>query len=280
MSELHPTNESYDEMTRLEELLADQALFGLDLSEQAELERLSAETSDSLDAYDLSAAKIFLAQADHSHQPSVALRERIMQSAPQNQAPQIKNVPASVAEQSASKPETYRSSITWGGLLAAMAASLFLGIYLGTPKPPKGTDLIQARAALIEEKQETVTVDWSATDDPSAIGIEGTDREQLDWGDVVWNDKTQTGYMRFRGLAANDPSVEQYQLWIFDSERDDAHPVDGGVFNISSDIDGNQVVEIDPKLPITKAVMFAITIEKPGGVVVSDRSRLPLLAKL
>ena len=37
---------------------------------------------------------------------------------------------------------------------------------------------------------------------------------------------------------------------------------------------------IEAKLPVSNAVMFAITVERPGGVVVSDRSRLPLLAKV
>ena len=38
------------------------------------------------------------------------------------------------------------------------------------------------------------------------------------------------------------------------------------------------LIPIDARLPITKATLFAITVEKPGGVVVSDRKRLPLLA--
>jgi hypothetical protein len=33
-------------------------------------------------------------------------------------------------------------------------------------------------------------------------------------------------------------------------------------------------------LPIAKPTLFAITVERPGGVVVSDRSRLPLLASV
>ena len=38
------------------------------------------------------------------------------------------------------------------------------------------------------------------------------------------------------------------------------------------------LIPIDSRLPISKATLFAITVEKPGGVVVSDRKRLPLLA--
>ena len=118
-------------------------------------------------------------------------------------------------------------------------------------------------------------VAWGAQSDASLDeGLKGDSA----YGDVVWSDATQTGYMRFRGLKANDPAVEQYQLWVFDAERDDKHPVDGGVFDIPAGVD-EAIVPIDAKLPVSKAVLFAITVERPGGVVVSDRSRLPLLAE-
>jgi anti-sigma-K factor RskA len=94
---------------------------------------------------------------------------------------------------------------------------------------------------------------------------------------VIWSDKLQRGVMEFSGLEANDPKQNQYQLWIFDADRPEATPVDGGVFDIPA---GKKevLIPIDARLPITKATLFAITVEKPGGVVVSDRKRLPLLA--
>jgi anti-sigma-K factor RskA len=66
-------------------------------------------------------------------------------------------------------------------------------------------------------------------------------------------------------------------LWIFDPERDEK-PIDGGVFDV--DKEGEVLIPIHAKLPVGKPTLFAITVEKPGGVVVSDRSRLPLLAKV
>ncbi|MEL6545551.1 MAG: hypothetical protein AAFQ82_13050, partial [Myxococcota bacterium] len=58
--------------------------------------------------------------------------------------------------------------------------------------------------------------------------------------------------------------------------RNEAHPVDGGVF----DSDGGEVlVPIDPRVPVGEATLFAITLEKPGGVVVSTRERLVLVAQ-
>jgi hypothetical protein len=53
------------------------------------------------------------------------------------------------------------------------------------------------------------------------------------------------------------------------------------VFDVAgTDADGEVCVPIDARLPIGKPTLFAITVEKPGGVVVSKRDRLPLLAKV
>jgi hypothetical protein len=54
--------------------------------------------------------------------------------------------------------------------------------------------------------------------------------------------------------------------------------LDGGVFDIPTT--GEVIVPINAKLQVREPFMFAITIEKPGGVVVSSRERLPLLAKV
>lgn len=98
-------------------------------------------------------------------------------------------------------------------------------------------------------------------------------------GGVAWDDELNEGFMQIAGLAANDPSVEQYQLWIFrtDDPGTEPHPVDGGVFDVTSS--GEVIVPIDAKLNVGHAGIFAVTVEKPGGVVVSDRSGLMILAK-
>ena len=126
------------------------------------------------------------------------------------------------------------------------------------------------RLAKLESEGDSIRVDWAPNGDGDISGF------------VVWNDRLQKGYMAFDRLAPNDPAVEQYQLWIFDATRDDERPVDGGVFDVdlagAEQVDGRTVVEVDAKLPIGHAKMFALTIERPGGVVVSGRERLPGLA--
>jgi anti-sigma-K factor RskA len=84
------------------------------------------------------------------------------------------------------------------------------------------------------------------------------------------------GYLRLRGLPINNPRQEQYQLWIFDSARGDQYPVDGGVFNMPA-YAKEIVIPIVAKLTVHQATMFAVTIEQPGGVVVSSRERVVVI---
>jgi len=91
-------------------------------------------------------------------------------------------------------------------------------------------------------------------------------------GDIIWTDQGQKGFIKITGLPMNNPTQNQYQVWIVDPLKYE-QPVDGGVFDITQ-IDKPVIIPINPKLPISKAVGFAITLEQPGGVVVSNQ---PLL---
>jgi anti-sigma-K factor RskA len=99
-------------------------------------------------------------------------------------------------------------------------------------------------------------------------------------GRCEWSDAEQRGFLVFSGLPRNAPDSEQYQLWII--VRDQEHPIDGGVFDAlaAEGGGGDLVVPVTAKLPVSGPTAFAVTIEKKGGVVVSDRSRLVLLASL
>ncbi|CAM2010458.1 anti-sigma factor [Acanthopleuribacter pedis] len=127
---------------------------------------------------------------------------------------------------------------------------------------------LEQRQQLLASTDAT-TLPWQATPDQTATGASG---------DVVWSGDAQEGYMRIQGLAANDPSTYQYQLWIFDEEGDERFPVDGGVFDMPAG-DGEVIIPIDAKIGVKKPALYAITIEKPGGVVVSGRERIVLVAK-
>lgn len=89
-------------------------------------------------------------------------------------------------------------------------------------------------------------------------------------GDIVWSNKSQKGFIKISGMPINDPLQKQYQIWIIDPIKY-KQPVDGGVFNIKI-VGKDIIIPINPKLPISNAKGFAITIEQPGGVVVSSQN--------
>ena len=151
-----------------------------------------------------------------------------------------------------------------------MAASIALALCIWLPSRREWVaSLEEQRATLIASSPDILRSKWEATAPDTKPGTE--------FGEVVWSTASQKGFMTIRGLPANDATKEQYQLWIIDPSRDDK-PVDGGVFDITKD--GESVVAIQAKLRVDKPTVFAITVEKPGGVVVSDQKRLPLLAKI
>jgi len=155
---------------------------------------------------------------------------------------------------------------TWLAIAASLLVGFGLWMAKGAQTPPS---LSEQRATLLASGHALVRSTWSAGGDASGAAVQG---------DVVWDPQTQTGFMRFVGLRANSPSQEQYQLWIFDAERDERYPVDGGVFDISST--GEVIVPIDARLHVSNVTLFAVTVEKPGGVVVSSRERIAALAKI
>ena len=131
------------------------------------------------------------------------------------------------------------------------------------PAPPTPAE---EREALLA-KSDSLKIPLAATKDPAAAGVTG---------DVVWDPVTQRGFLHFTGLAANDPAVHQYQIWIFDAGRDKRYPVDGGVFDVPANT-AEVVVPIRAELMVRKPAAFAVTVEKPGGVVVSGREHVVAL---
>lgn len=150
---------------------------------------------------------------------------------------------------------------------AAAAASLTLAATSSWPivrdalrAPPAGNDFLASHPAALR-------AGWTAGDDDHIIAPVA--------GEVRFDPATGEGELVIEGLAQNDPAREQYQLWIFDASRDERFPVDGGVFDIAGA--GRAVVPVRAKLPVDRPVLFAVTIERPGGTVVSER-RIALTA--
>lgn len=186
---------------------------------------------------------------------------------------------ASAPTATATSAPTRRSFAVWGGWLAAAA---MLALWARGPASPPAVvaatpSATAASAAASWVRDSLIAVDsaitriaWAPTADSTALGASG---------DVVWSTRAQRGVMRLIGLKSNDVKRWQYQLWIFDKTRDQRYPVDGGVFDVPAGAT-EVFVPINARVPVGSAVMFAVTVEAPGGVVVSTRERVALLAAL
>ena len=258
---------------RFEDLVAGFVLGDLSFEEMAAIESLDQNRfASEVEKTDLAASKIFLTLDGNSGEElPLSLRELILA-----QAIQGSSKPSFVTNQKINGADPtssvgLRELASW---FVAIAASVLVFATWLPSWSNRGSNSVtlasaeQLRENLMANALDVVRVAWQKPTDTEVDGLQG---------DIVWSSKSQEGYMRFKTLAKNNPTVEQYQLWIFDPERDEK-PIDGGVFDI--DKEGEVVVPIRAKLPVGKPTLFAITVEKPGGVVVSDRSRLPLLAKV
>ena len=295
MSESGPHNLPDDALV---DLLVKQVTEGLSPAEQRELDVLdSAAASDYLRDFERAAAAISLAGTTWVPPPAAliaSLEQRaerhfaaegdaraVAASAPPAATAEVTDLTAARMRAAERAPPAGRRGVT--GWLAA-AACLVLAVvgWLRTPpaaappelvqtapvvapppQPPAPPPLVpptpaEARLALLANT-DAVKVTLGPTKDPAAAGVTG---------DVVWDPATQIGYLHFVGLATNDPRMRQYQIWIFDGKRDKRYPVDGGVFDVPADTN-EVVIPIHAALPISLAKAFAVTVEKPGGVVVS-----------
>jgi len=280
------------DMNRLAELLADDTLGELDAAEARDFAALG-QRFPGIDGkpFDNAASllQVALMESEGIIEPmpasvrakaESAMREAA-RHAPSSATPSRSTEPklAIAGGSSPTNPPAYTRPAWLGWAVAAALLLIAATAWITRPTAPTGMAPPVATGPSIEERLESlinaapedlVRIAWTvAGEDPTAANYRA--------GEVVWSDARNEGYMVFEGLAANNPSDEQYQLWIFDATRNDAHPVDGGVFNIAS-ADQRIVVPIDPRVPVREAALFAITVEQPGGVVVSSRERLPLVA--
>jgi hypothetical protein len=275
-----------EENEKVLDLLCDKFIYGLSEEEARQLEELGYDTSEA-ESIELTIAMLSMADLDAEEQMPAALQQKLEASAAQFSA---QMAPAALAEPDEA-PVPQREIVLsggggsswfgWLGWATAAAASVALAVTLFMPRggdnragvstpPPtpiqeERSNPAQERERLIESAQQLVRAEWA----------KGNVKEVEVAGDVVWSDEKQTGYMRFRGLPKNDPGKETYQLWIFDETQSEKTPIDGGVFDVSAD--GEVIVPIDPKLKAKNPKAFAVTVEKPGGVVVSDRKRIVAL---
>jgi hypothetical protein len=262
---------------RFLDLLAARATEGLGPEEQAELERLLRQVPD-VQPNELEPAAVAVelaATAGRTLEPMPEdLASKIQQHAVQyfgfKLAPEAPAPTADVLAFPAPATPARRRGGFWLGLAASLATAS-LGWWFGrsggpVPQPLRSLSSIELAQAAAAQPD---SLSW-AFEAPGGANPALT-------GKVAWNGRLQAGLMRFRGLPANDPTREQYQLWIFDEAQDERYPVDGGVFDVPAGA-VEALIPIQAKLKIDRPKLFAVTIEKPGGVVVSSRERIAALA--
>ena len=256
-------NDPINPRQRQLDLFVADLLFGLPEDERAEYEalKMAAEPEELQSLADvIGQLDLTRSEADAVQLPQ-HMHERIRAAARKELSQPIKEVRREQA--------SFRSSsfLPWTIAAACIVIAIVTLTSYGPfrrPEPLKSP--AEMREQFLATAPDVVRADWSAGPTP----IPGAA------GDISWSTDRQQGYMRFVGMRANDPTVEQYQLWIFDRNQDEKTPVDGGVFDLKSGAE--IVVPIRPGLRVREPYLFAVTIEKPGGVVVSDRKRLPLIS--
>jgi anti-sigma-K factor RskA len=269
---------SQDRDEMLLDLLMKKAVHGLTETEDKQLSELEADREHDA-SFDLTASAVAL--VDVEPQPIPAnLRSRVLADAERYFDDATASPQASIADEGVYAPSEKISIWGWlgwavaGAAIALLIANVWLRpeptpIVTGpTPTPVELLDPAQQRQRLLDSNAVNARAEWSP----------GNVKELAVSGDIVWSDEKQAGYMRFKGLPVNDTSRQTYQLWIFDKTQDPKTPIDGGTFDVNAD--GEIVIPINAKLKARNPKMFAVTIEKPGGVVVSKQEKVAAIAKV
>ena len=260
---------SSEDKEKMLDLLCDKFVYGLSEEDARELERLGIDPNEA-ESIEQTVAALSLAGLDAEAEMPKSLREKLTSDA---------DAYFSAAEaESEVTPQRQivldggtRSWFGWLGWAVAAAACIVLAVTVFIPRvgpvaviPPSPTPEerltpAQQRQRLMDSPGQLVKAEWTkAKMDEITVS-----------GDVVWSPEKQAGYLRVSGLPKNDSSRESYQLWIVDDSQN--MPIDGGVFDVTAD--GEVIIPIDARLKAMNPKLFAITIEKAGGVVKSEMKK-------
>lgn len=270
------------------DLLLAKATTGLTAAESEqlkELEELFPELKDG-DSFELAAARVSLLNLKTEEPMPAHLRTKILADADKFFVSKKEETPNSDDSETGEFQKTFvfepkRSIWSWLGWLVGAVACIALAVnlwmtrnqqprieYVQVPQQATPTpNPAEQRRQFLASGNDVIQRSWSEPDPKQPRNVQG---------DVVWSNSAQRGFIRFQNLPVNDKTKEAYQLWIFDETQ--KNPIDGGVFY--ADESGEIIIPINAKLEVKKPTMFAVTAEKPGGVVVSELGKVMAVAKI
>jgi anti-sigma-K factor RskA len=268
---------SSEDKEKMLDLLCDKFVYGLSEDETRKLEELGFDPEEAK-SIEQTVAALSLAGLDTEAEIPDSLRAKLTTEADKvfgSKEPESDTLP----QREITLDGGTRSWFDWLGWATAVAASIALVISLFVPRggeyrvevPPTPTP--EERPDIRQQRQRLMASAGVIKAELKGGNMAETAKIS---GDVVWSDAEQTGYVRLNGLPMNDKAKETYQLWIYDETQDKKTPIDGGVFDITSE--GEVIIPIDAKLKARNPSTFAITVEKPGGVVVSKGEKVAALA--
>jgi len=243
---------------QVHELFADAALDRLTLEQELQLEDLVADgASDEKLSFELTAAELnlgLLSKGDVEPMPA-AVRAKL-EAAGRAWCAVRASGPIPLQRYVLGAGGTRRRLVTLSPWLAA-AAGVTLAVFAWSPY--SHADPIK----LVERDPKKIEVPfalWADSSDPNC---------ESKIGCVCWSEANQTGYLKLsKAFPCNDHD-HQFQVWIID-ERGEQQRVSGGTFDCKTGHDCRVVIH--PEMRVHAVKSFAITMEKSGGMPVSDLS--------
>jgi anti-sigma-K factor RskA len=280
---------------RILELLADQAITGLNAVEQAELKSLlEANPNFDLAALDRTAAMLDIAASVDDIEPLPDhVRDRILAH---DQSKLRTCITFAGAKQPRNKIEL-REVLAWATAAACLVLAVFAWSRWSTPRLP--SDPSPNAPVVAENKASPSRLRDRDTFRPNPEPTIAELRKQLlssspdvlhlqlvsdngggvsneSGGDIVWSSGRQIGYLRLPRLAGDNLAQQrQYQVWIVGSDMSGNEIINGGIFAVDRTT-GELILPIQADQFVQQPKMFVVSMEPSGG---SNELTASLLAK-
>lgn len=225
---------------------------------------------------------------ENAVEPSERLRDRVMNSLVTTFADDTRfpTKPFNEPEEKYTQPDNIRAlpapkvnafyKYAFAASLAALIVSLFALYHTNSRLKESESQIavLQSKNQSFANQVNLMDQEISIFHDPSVklVKLQGTPKTPASKMMVAWSPEKKKVMIDLQSmkLAEND-HAHQYQLWAIV----DGKPVDLGVFDAKADSTGMMEMK-----PVANAAMFAVTLEKRGGVISPTMDQMVLAAKI